>query len=138
VLITWSMMVGGLIVGEVVSFVQRAITQVVGVLEDHESFAFVMPDDQRINRDIFIPKAKTMGAVTGQKVVVEIVIYPEGRSAAEGEVIEILGHKNDPGVDILSIIRKHQLPEQFPEEVMAEAIAAPEHITEEEIVSQGR
>ena len=129
---------GGRMEGEVVRVVQRAITQVVGVLEDHESFAFVMPDDQRINRDIFIPKAKTMGAVTGQKVVVEIVIYPEGRSAAEGEVIEILGHKNDPGVDILSIIRKHQLPEQFPEEVMAEAIAAPEHITEEEIVSQGR
>lgn len=129
---------GGRMEGEVVRVVQRAITQVVGVLEDHESFAFVMPDDQRINRDIFIPKAKTMGAVSGQKVVVKIQVYPEGRSAAEGEVIEILGHKNDPGVDILSIIRKHQLPEHFPEEVMAEAIAAPEVITEDEIVSQGR
>jgi len=129
---------GGRMEGEVVRIVQRAITQIVGVLEDHEAFAFVMPDDQRINRDIFIPKEKTMGAVTGQKVVVKIVTYPEGRSAAEGEVIEILGHKNDPGVDILSIIRKHQLPEQFPDEVMQEAIAAPDSISEEEIVSQGR
>lgn len=129
---------GGRMEGEVVRVVQRAITQIVGVLENHEAFAFVLPDDQRINRDIFIPKDKTMGAVSGQKVVVQINVYPEGRSAAEGEVIEILGHKNDPGVDILSIIRKHQLPEQFPDEVMAEAIAAPEQISEEEIFSQGR
>lgn len=129
---------GGRMEGEVVRIVQRAITQVVGVIEHHEAFAFVIPDDQRINRDIFIPKGKTLGAVTGQKVVVDIKVYPEGRSAAEGEVVEILGHKNDPGVDILSIIRKHQLPEQFPEEVMQEALAAPEVITEEEITSQGR
>ena len=59
-----------------------------------------------------------MGAVTGQKVVVKIVNYPEGRSAAEGEVIEILGHKDDPGVDILAIIRKYQLPEAFQREVI--------------------
>lgn len=129
---------GGRMEGEVVRIVQRAITQVVGVIEHHEAFAFVIPDDQRINRDIFIPKGKTLGAVTGQKVVVDIKVYPEGRSAAEGEVVEILGHKNDPGVDILSIIRKHQLPEQFPEEVMQEAMAAPEVITEEEITGQGR
>jgi len=129
---------GGRMEGEVERIVIRAVTQVVGVIEHHEAFAFVMPDDQRINRDIFIPKGKAKGAVSGQKVVVQINVYPEGRSAAEGEVIEILGHKNDPGVDILSIIRKHQLPEQFPEEVMAEAEAAPDVITEEEITSQNR
>ena len=68
----------------------------------------------------------------------KLVSYPEGRAAAEGEIVEILGHKDDPGVDILSIIRKHQLPEGFPEEVLAEADAAPDAITEEEIVQQGR
>ena len=78
------------------------------------------------------------GAVSGQKVVVRIVSYPEGHAAAEGEIVEILGHKDDPGVDILSIIRKHQLPEGFPEDVMAEAEAAPDAITEEEIIQQGR
>ncbi|WP_168118881.1 ribonuclease R [Paenibacillus sp. HB172176] len=129
---------GGRIEGEVVRVVQRAITQIVGVFEDHEAYGFVIPDDKRINRDIFIPRDGFQGAVTGQKVVVRIVSYPEGRSAAEGEILEILGHKNDPGVDILSIIRKHQLPEGFPEDVMAEAEAAPNVITEAEIREQGR
>ncbi|MFC4098407.1 ribonuclease R [Paenibacillus xanthanilyticus] len=124
--------------GEVVRIVQRAVTQVVGTFENHEAYGFVVPDDKRINRDIFIPKGEFKGAVSGQKVVVRIVSYPEGRSAAEGEIIEILGHKDDPGVDILSIIRKHGLPESFPDDVMAEAEAAPDTITEEEIVSQGR
>lgn len=129
---------GGRMEGEVVRIVQRAVTQVVGTFDNHEAYGFVLPDDKRINRDIFIPKGEFKGAVSGQKVVVRIVSYPEGRSAAEGEIIEILGHKDDPGVDILSIIRKHGLPETFPDDVMAEAEAAPDTITEEEIVSQGR
>lgn len=129
---------GGKLEGEVVRIVNRAITQIVGVFQGHEAYGFVLPDDKRINRDIFIPKDAFNGAVDGEKVVVKIVNYPEGRSAAEGEVVEILGHKDDPGIDILSIIRKHQLPEAFPEEVMAEAEQAPDSITEEEIVQQGR
>lgn len=124
--------------GEVIRVVKRAVEQIVGTFQHMESYAFVMPDDRRINRDIFIPKHAFHGAVTGQKVVVKIVNYPEGRAAAEGEVIEILGHKDDPGVDILSVIRKHQLPEAFPEEVMQEAEAVPDEITEEEIISQKR
>jgi len=129
---------GGRLEGEVVRVVQRAITQIVGTFEHHESFGFVIPDDKRINRDLFIPQEGFNGAVTGQKVVARIVTYPEGRSAATGEIIEILGHKDDPGVDILSIIRKHQLPESFPDEVMAEAEAVPDRISEEEIAAQGR
>lgn len=129
---------GGRLEGEVVRVVSRAVTQLVGTFEHHETFGFVIPDDKRINRDLFIPQESMNGAVTGQKVVARIVTYPEGRSAATGEIIEILGHKDDPGVDILSIIRKHQLPEGFPDEVMAEAEAAPDRITEEEIAQQGR
>ncbi|WP_082865552.1 ribonuclease R [Paenibacillus crassostreae] len=129
---------GGKLEGEVVRIVKRAVTQVVGVFQNNESYGFVLPDDKRINRDIFIPKDAFNGAVDGEKVVVRIVNYPEGRSAAEGEVAEILGHKDDPGVDIISIIRKHQLPEAFPEEVMSEAELAPDTITEEEILKQGR
>ncbi|QAY67315.1 ribonuclease R [Paenibacillus protaetiae] len=129
---------GGRMEGEVARIVQRAVTQVVGTFQNHEAYGFVIPDDKRINRDIFIPKGGFQGAVTGQKVVVRIVSYPEGRSAAEGEIIETLGHKDDPGVDILSIIRKHMLPEGFPDDVMAEAESAPDSITEEEIVQQGR
>lgn len=129
---------GGRLEGEVVRIVKRAVLQVVGVFQSHEAYGFVLPDDKRINRDIFIPKDSFNGAVNGQKVVVRIVSYPEGRAAAEGEVLEVLGHKDDPGVDILSVIRKHQLPEAFPDEVMAEADQAPDAITEEEIIRQGR
>ncbi|KKO52677.1 ribonuclease R, partial [Paenibacillus sp. DMB20] len=129
---------GGKLEGEVVRVITRSVTQVVGVFQNHEVYGFVLPDDKRINRDIFIPKQAMNGAVDGEKVVVKLVSYPEGRAAAEGEVVEILGHKDDPGVDILSIIRKHQLPEGFPDEVMAEAEQAPDSITEEEIVKQGR
>ncbi|AWB42945.1 ribonuclease R [Paenibacillus sp. CAA11] len=129
---------GGKLEGEVVRIVTRAVTQVVGVFQHQETYGFVVPDDKRINRDIFIPGDKFGGAVEGEKVVVRIVNYPEGRAAAEGEVIEILGHKDDPGVDILSIIRKHQLPEAFPDEVMEEAQAVPDTIDQDEIVRQGR
>lgn len=129
---------GGRMEGEVERIVKRGVLQTVGVFQNLETYGFVLPDDKRINRDIFIPKQSFMGAVDGQKVVVRIVNYPEGRSAAEGEIIEILGHKDDPGVDILSIIRKHQLPEAFPAEVMNEADNAPDSITEEEIAEQGR
>lgn len=129
---------GGRMEGEVIRIVERAVTQIVGTFANHDAYGFVLPDDKRINRDIFIPKGQFLGAVSGQKVVVRITSYPEGRSAAEGEIVEVLGHKDDPGVDILSIIRKHQLPEGFPDDVMEEAEAAPDAITEEEIVRQGR
>ncbi|WP_209703644.1 ribonuclease R [Cohnella lubricantis] len=128
----------GKLEGEIVRIVKRAVTQIVGQFENHESYGFVIPDDKRINKDLFIRRENFLGAVSGQKVVASIIHYPEGRSAAEGEIIEILGHKDDPGVDILSIIRKHGLPESFPEEVMAEAEAAPDSISEEEIAAQGR
>lgn len=127
---------GGKLEGEVVRVVTRAVTQIVGTFQSFESYAFVIADDKRITKDIFIPKEAFQGAVSGQKVVVDIVQYPEGRAAAEGRVVEILGHKDDPGVDILSIIRKYQLPEAFPEEVLEEAEQAPDSIAEEEL--QGR
>ncbi len=129
---------GGRMEGEVVRVVTRGNTQIVGLFQAHEEYAFVIPDDKRVVRDIFIPKEAFGGAMDGHKVVVKIVSYPEGRAAAQGEVIEILGHKNDPGVDILSIIRKHGLPEAFPDEVMEEAAAAPAVISEEELKGQGR
>lgn len=96
---------GGRMEGEVERIIKRGVLQTVGVFQSLETYGFVLPDDKRINRDIFIPKQSFGGAVDGEKVVVRIVNYPEGRAAAEGEIIEILGHKDDPGVDILSVIR---------------------------------
>ena len=63
----------------------------------------------------------------------KLTTYPEGRMSAEGEVIQILGHKNDPGVDILSVIHKHGLPQEFPDEVMQQANETPESIDEAEL-----
>ncbi|HEY0827603.1 MAG TPA: ribonuclease R [Bacilli bacterium] len=124
---------GGRVEGEVVRVVTRANTKVVGVFQNNGSFAFVIADDKRIVKDIFIPQHAFMGAQDGQKVVAQIVQYPQGTDAAEAEVIEILGFKDDPGVDILSIIRKHNLPEAFPDEVLQEAEAIPAKISEEDL-----
>ncbi|WP_248931068.1 ribonuclease R [Paenibacillus hamazuiensis] len=127
---------GGRMEGEVVRVVNRAITQIVGTFQNHETYAFVIPDDKRIVRDIFVTKENFNGAMDGHKVVVQILNYPEGRAAAEGAVIEILGHKNDPGVDIISIIRKYGLPEAFPEEVMLEAESVPDTISEKDLAGR--
>lgn len=124
---------GGRLEGEVVRIVKRAITEVVGTFEHHETFGFVVPDDKRIPREIFVPQASFLGAADGDKVVAKLVVYPEGRAAAQGEIIEVLGHKDDPGMDIISIIRKYQLPEAFPEEVMQQALQVPEMIQEHEL-----
>lgn len=122
--------------GEVIRILQRGTQQVVGTFHDCGSYGFVTADDKRIPHDIFIPKENFSGAAEGHKVVVQITKYPEGRRSAEGEVSEILGHKNDPGVDILSIIRKYELPEFFSAEVMAEAERIPDQIDEEEIAKR--
>ncbi|MCF6093624.1 ribonuclease R [Microaerobacter geothermalis] len=122
--------------GEIIRVLKRNNELVVGTFQDNKHYGFVIPDEKRLNRDIFIPKEATAGAVDGHKVVVRITQYPEKRKGIEGEIIEILGHKNDPGVDILSIIRKYQLPEKFPEEVMAEAESIPDTIRESDL--QGR
>ena len=119
--------------GSVIRILERGTTTIVGTYVESANFGFVIPDEKKFNGDIFIPKNANKGAVEGHKVVVKITVYPEGRLSAEGEVIEILGHKNDPGVDILSIIHSHGLPLEFPEEVMKQAESTPEVISEEEI-----
>ncbi len=119
--------------GEIIRILKRANTDIVGLFSGGEQYGFVIADDKRISRDIFIPKSKINGAVEGHKVVVRIDKYPEGRMSPEGEIIEILGHKNDVGVDILSIIRKFSLPEEFPKEVLDEASAINDAIEDEEI-----
>jgi ribonuclease R len=119
--------------GTIVRVIERGVTEIVGTYTESKNFGFVIPDDKKIINDIFIPKHATNGAVEGHKVVVRLTTYPEGRMSAEGEVIKILGHKNDPGVDILSIIHKHGLPLQFPEDVIEHANSISEEITEEDL-----
>lgn len=116
----------------VVKVLERANELVVGVFEKSKNYGFVVPDNLKIAKDIFVDKNHTMGAVNGHKVVVRIKDYGNHRKNPEGEVIEILGHVNDPGVDILSIVRAYHLPEQFPEEVMDQVAHIPEEVLAEE------
>lgn len=122
--------------GTVVRIVERGIQQIVGTYVESKNFGFVIPDDKKFTSDIFIPKAGKHGAVEGHKVVVKLTTFPEGRKSAEGEVVQILGHKNDPGVDILSVIHKHGLPMEFPEEVLEQANATPDTIDEKELLNR--
>lgn len=119
--------------GAVIRILERSVIQVVGTFEDNRSFGFVIADDKRIPNDIFIPKNMTSGAVSGHKVIARITKYPEGRKSAEGEIIHILGHKNDPGIDIISIIHKHGIVVDFPDEVLEQAANTPEVVSEEDL-----
>ncbi len=120
--------------GEVVRVLERGLKTVVGTFEETKSgkFGFVKADDRFFGGDIYIDGNDTMGAVTGHKVVVRITKAPTDKNKAEGKVIEILGHINDPGVDILSIIREYDLPTEFPDEVLREVERIPNEVTEEE------
>nr|WP_278192836.1 ribonuclease R [Bacillus haynesii] len=119
--------------GAIIRIIERNIQKIVGTYTETKNFGFVIPDDKKITNDIFIPKHAKNGAVEGHKVVVRLTSYPEGRMSAEGEVIEILGHKNDPGIDILSIIHKHGLPGDFPTEAMEQAGNTPDTIDEKDL-----
>lgn len=107
--------------GEVIRILKRANEQIVGTYESNRYFGFVISDDKRLSYDIFIPKGETGNAQDGDKVVVEILKWPELRRNPEGRIIEVLGAKGEPGIDILSIVRKYQLPEAFPQEVLDES-----------------
>lgn len=119
--------------GEIVKILSRANEKIVGVFEKSGSFGFVIPDHRKIKGDIFIPLDKTMNAKPHQKVVVEITRYPESNRNAEGRIVEILGDKDDDGIDVLSIIKAYNIPYEFPEEVLEEARKIPQSITDEEI-----
>lgn len=116
----------------IVKVLNRANEMVVGIFQKSKNYGFVVPDNQKIAKDIFIDKNHTMGAVNGHKVVVRLTSFGKKNKNPEGKIIEILGHVNDPGVDILSIVRAYHLPEQFSEEVMAQVEAVPEQVLPEE------
>ncbi|SNX55262.1 ribonuclease R [Thermoanaerobacterium sp. RBIITD] len=119
--------------GEVVKILKRANSTIVGTFEKSRNFGFVVPDDRSITQDVFISKADTMNAEDGMKVVVKITKWPEKRRSPEGKIVEILGRKNDPGVDVLSVIRSYNIPEEFPQKVIRESENIEEKISSEEI-----
>ena len=119
--------------GEVIRILQRNVQQIVGTFESSRHFGFVVPDDKRFGSDIFIPKEQFNGAKTNMKVLVEITQWPEKNRSAEGRIVQVIGKKDAPGVDILSIIMGHDLPQGFPADVLMYAEALPETIAVSEI-----
>ena len=120
----------------VVKILIRANETVIGTFEKSKRFGFVIPDNPRITVDVFVPEGADMGAVTGHKVIVKLTSYGGGRKNPEGRVVQILGHVNDPGVDILSIIKAYDLPESYPDDVMEEVADVPEALTDEMIAEE--
>lgn len=116
--------------GKVVRILSHSTTKIVGLYEKCKSYGFVRPDNQRILSDIYIPEGKEKGAMTGHKVVVSLTSYGGERMKPEGVVTEIIGHINDPGTDIISIVKGFDLPMEFPERVINQAERVAKEVSE--------
>ena len=104
--------------GTITKIIERGTNHIVCTYEKSRTFGFAIPDNPRFGKDIFIPQERAKGAVSGHKVVVELTDFGGEGKKPEGKIIEILGHINDPGTDILSIVRAYDLPVEFSEKIM--------------------
>ena len=118
--------------GSVIKILERGMKQIVCTYEQSKNFGFAVPDNPRFGQDIFIPVEKSKGAVKGHKVVVEITKYAKDGKSPEGKVVEILGHINDPGTDILSIVRAYDLPMEFSEKIMNQVERVAQSVSEKD------
>jgi len=118
--------------GEVVEILERNTTNIVGIYEDCKNFGFVVSEDTRISKDVFISKKDRNGAKDGDVVTVKLTKWPDEKRKAEGVVTEVLGRKGDRGIDILMIIKKLGLPEEFTDKVLNFAEGISEEIDEKE------
>lgn len=118
---------------QVVKIIEHSNREVVGYFQKNKKYGFVIPDNRKLSEDIFISEKNCKGAVTGHKVVVKLTSYGDSHRQPEGKIVEILGHVNDPGTDILSIVKAYNLPVDFPEEVMKTLPAISEAVSEQEL-----
>lgn len=109
--------------GRIVRVTARGMTKVVGLFQkkDQQNYGFVLPDNQRFPYDVFVPAERSKGAVSGHKVVAELTSYGEAGRKPEGRITEIIGHINDPGTDILSIVKGYELPVEFSGKILNQA-----------------
>ena len=118
--------------GKVIKVLERGITQVVGTFQKSRNFGFVVPDNQRFEKDIFLSKSESKNLSEGHKVVVKIIDYGGDGKNPEGKVLEVLGHANDPRVDVLSVIKAYDVPLEFPQEVMQQVKRVNDEVLERE------
>ena len=115
--------------GKIVRSRLHGTVKLVGYFQKNKNFGFVIPDNDRFVKDIFVPLERSKGAVTGHKVVVELTSYGKDGKKPEGKVVEIIGHVNDPGTDIMSIVKGYDLPVEFPEKVLNQAERVAKDVT---------
>lgn len=121
--------------GRIVKIVDRQLKLMVGEYVIKNEVGTILLDDEKIKLNIIVSKEHSMGAIEGHKVLVKITKKLKNNTY-HGEIVKIIGHKNDPGVDILSVVNKYGIHDTFPEEVMRELDCIPDVVKEEEI--QGR
>ena len=121
--------------GRIVKILERDLSTIVGEIYFVNDKGHLIPDDKKLDVEIDINRENAMGAVDGHKVVVK-VLKNISRNRYKGEVVRILGHKNDPGVDILSIVCKYEINDTFPDEVIEELDSIPEEVSEKEKVGR--
>jgi ribonuclease R len=114
---------GGRPEGTVIKVLERSRETVVGVYHPAKSYGFVVPEDQKLTRDVFIPPGQEGGATEGDVVQVRVVSWGDSHRGPAGEVTRVLGRLGDPGVDVLTVAHGHELPMEFPPEVLAAAEA---------------
>ena len=119
--------------GQILRIVSRANDRIVGTYDQSKKFGFVIPDNSKISKDIFVRSENSMGAVTGHKVVVQVMDYGNPGKNPEGRIVEILGHMDDPQSDVLTVLRAYNIPVDFPEDVIQQLKTVPDHVSEKEL-----
>ena len=122
---------------QVIEILARGMKQIVGIYDkNNKNFGFVIPDNTKISEDIFVPVERSKGAVSGHKVVCEITDYGKNNRKPEGKITEIIGHVNDPGVDIMSIVKGYELPTEFSEKIMHQAERVASEVSEADMAGR--
>lgn len=122
--------------GRILKVLSHGLTEIVGTYEKSRHYGFVVPDQSRIQQDIFIPQEKSDDARDGDKVVVKITSYGSKNKSPEGIVTEVLGQASDPGVDVMSVARDMGLPMEFPQKAAGQAARTAQRVQEQDF--QGR
>ena len=121
--------------GRILKILERDLSTVVGEIYFKKNKGYIIPDDRKLDIQLEVDKDKAMGAVDGHKVVARI-LKNITKNRYKGEVIKIIGHKNDPGVDILSIVYKYEINDSFPDEVIKELDGIPEEVSSKEKIGR--
>ena len=114
--------------GTVIKVLERGMPEIVGTYESSRDFGFVVSDNPKFSKDVFIPRKDSQGIKNGDKVVVEITSYGSKNKNPEGKIKENLGSCKAPGTDILAIVKSFGIPSEFPEKVLRQAARVPDHV----------